>query len=103
MPQVEKNVLVIPGEDIWERLATSTAFSGPYVVIVYDDDWHSFTEVIIQLQKATGCTFRKAHDLSHAIDSFGRAVVYSGSQQECERVAGILREIRLQVETDRAA
>jgi hypothetical protein len=34
--------------------------------------------------------------------SAGRAIAYTGTYEECERAAGILREIRLQVETDRA-
>ena len=74
----------------------------PHVVIVYDDDWHSFEDVETQLQKATACTLEKAEALAREIDSTGRAIVFAGSDQECERVADVLREIRLQVETDRA-
>ena len=102
MPNVENETLLIPDELVWERVSYGSELSGPYLVIVYNDNWHSFTDVIVQLQKATGCTFRKAHELSHRIDSFGRAVVYAGTQADCEWVAGVLREIRLQVETDRA-
>ena len=75
---------------------------GPFVVIVYDDDWHTFEEVEVQLQKATGCTLEKAEALSHEIDGSGRAIVFAGSQEKCEQVADVLRQIRLQVETDRA-
>lgn len=81
----------------------STSGQGsPYVVIVYNDDYHTFEEVIIQLQKATGCTAEKAEALAYEIDGKGRAIVFGGSSQECERVANILRQIRLQVETDRS-
>jgi ATP-dependent Clp protease adapter protein ClpS len=103
MPYTENDTLLIPGEAVWERMSYGSDINGPYIVIVYNDNWHSFPDVIVQLQKATGCTFRKAHDLSHAIDTHGRAVVYSGSQPDCEWVAGVLREIRLQVETDRVS
>ena len=54
----------------------------PYVVVVYDDDWHTFEEVEVQLQKATGCTLEKAEALSHEIDGSGRAIVFAGSQGE---------------------
>ena len=84
------------------RRADDTGTGGPYVVIVYDDDWHTFEEVEAQLQKATGCTLEKAEALSHEIDGSGRAIVFAGSQEKCEQVAGVLRQIRLQVETDRA-
>lgn len=83
-----------------ERDDVSTG--GPYIVIVYDDDWHTFPEVEMQLQKATGCTLEKAEALAIEIDGCGRAVVFAGTQEKCEQVAGILRQIRLQVETDRA-
>ena len=75
---------------------------SPYIVIVYNDDYHTFDEVENQLQKATGCTAEKAEALAHEIDGKGRAVVFGGSGDECERVASILRQIRLQVETDRS-
>jgi ATP-dependent Clp protease adapter protein ClpS len=86
---------LLPSDDIGSGL------DSPYRVIVYDDDYHTFPQVETQLQKATGCTLEKAEALSHEIDSRGRAVVFGGTQTECERVADILREISLQVETDR--
>jgi ATP-dependent Clp protease adaptor protein ClpS len=76
--------------------------SGPWIVILYNDDYHSFGEVILQLQKATGCSLENAWAIADEAHSTGRAVAYTGTQEECERVAGILRQIRLQVETDRA-
>ncbi|BDI32721.1 Clp protease adaptor protein ClpS [Capsulimonas corticalis] len=96
-----------PAEEITESPNEQTQHSPPetdkpYVVIVYDDDWHSFGDVEVQLQKATACTLEKAEALAREIDSTGRAIVFAGSDVECERVANVLREIRLQVETDRA-
>jgi ATP-dependent Clp protease adapter protein ClpS len=76
--------------------------SGPWVVILYNDDHHNFDEVILQLQKATGCSLEEAEAITDEAHSSGRAIAYTGTQEECERVAGILRQIRLQVETDRA-
>lgn len=96
---------IIPGERIRKNplpRTTDTGTEGRYVVIVYNDEWHTFEQVEVQLQKATGCTLEKAEALSHEIDSRGRAVVFAGEGPDCERVANVLREIRLQVETDRA-
>ncbi len=75
---------------------------SPYVVIVYDDDWHTFEQVETQLQKATACTLEKAEAFAMEIHTSGRAIVFTGTAEKCERVASVLREIRLQVETDRA-
>lgn len=74
----------------------------PYIVIVYNDDYHTFDEVIIQLQKATAYSLEKAEALAVEIDGKGRAIVFAGEAEECERVACVLREIKLQVETDQA-
>jgi ATP-dependent Clp protease adaptor protein ClpS len=95
LPGLEEAPDLLPADD------TGSDIDSPYRVIVYNDDYHTFAQVEAQLQKATGCTSEKAEALSHEIDTWGRAVVYGGSQPECERVADVLREIRLQVETDR--
>lgn len=76
---------------------------GPYVVILYNCDCHTFPEVIGQLQKATGCTQEKAEAFAMEVHTTGRALVYAGSDVECEKTANILRQIRLQVETDKSA
>ena len=75
---------------------------GPWVVILYNDDYHGFDEVILQVQKATGCSLETAEAITYEAHLTGRAIAYTGTAEECERVAGVLRQIRLQVETDRA-
>lgn len=74
----------------------------PFVVILYNCDCHTFEEVEVQLQKATGCSLEKAEAFAMEVHTAGRSIVFGGSAEECERVANVLREIRLQVETDRA-
>jgi ATP-dependent Clp protease adaptor protein ClpS len=74
----------------------------PGIVILYNDDWHGMSEVVLQLQKATGASYEKAVHIMLEAHTNGRAVAYAGTMEECERVAAILRQIRLQVETDRA-
>ena len=75
--------------------------SGPYIVILYNDDYHSFDEVVFQLQKATGYAMEPCIAIMLEAHTLGRAVAFTGSESECERVASVLRQIRLQVETDR--
>lgn len=77
------------------------ADTGGWKVILYNCDCHSFDEVIHRLQVATGCTQAKAEQIAEEAHHRGRAIAYTGEEAECERVAGILRAIRLQVETDR--
>ena len=69
-------------------------------VILYNDEWHEFDEVILQLQKATGCDLVKAEMIAMEAHFKGRAICYKGSRDQCQRVASILRQIRLQCEID---
>ena len=64
-------------------------------VLLFNDDWHSFDEVIIQLIKATKCSFEEAKQRTFEVHVKGRAIVYSGSVADCLKVSGVLEEIAL--------
>lgn len=96
--ETETIIQISPG--ILDQLEESV--DSPWVVILYNDDWHPYDQVVFQVQKATGCSLEKAVWITHEAHTTGRAVAYSGTLEECERVAGILRAIKLQVETDKA-
>jgi len=70
-------------------------------VILFNDDWHTFEEVIAQIIKATKCSFIEARDKTFEVHVNGKAMVYSGEMEDCLRVSGILEEILLhtQIET----
>ena len=74
--------------------------SGPCRVILYNDDWHTFDQVIGQLMKALACSreLARAHTLN--VHNLGRDVVFNGSREDCQGVVKVLREIRLQTEID---
>ena len=95
-------LLDLPGlyeeDDIRER----SEISGPWIVILYNCECHTFDDVEMILQKATGCSLEKAEAIAMEVHTRGRAICFSGTQEECDRVAKIIASIRLQVETDRA-
>lgn len=70
----------------------------PWKVILYNDDIHTFDEVIVQVQKATGCSVHEATRITMEAHFQGKAVTYEGEFEECHQVAGVLREIALIVE-----
>ena len=88
---------VLPGLD--DQL--DSLDEGPYVVILYNDDYHGMDEVVFQIQKATGYDIDRCAQVMIEAHSRGRAIAYTGNQENCERAANILRQIRLQVETDK--
>lgn len=64
-------------------------------VILFNDDWHTFDEVIAQLIKAINCSFEQARALAFEVHVKGKAIVFSGTMPECLRVSSVLEEIAL--------
>jgi ATP-dependent Clp protease adapter protein ClpS len=72
----------------------------PAKVVLFNDDVHTFDEVIVQLIKATRCSSEKAEALAWEVHNTGRAIVYSGELPRCVEVSGILEEIRLMTQIE---
>lgn len=80
--------------DVGEEVQT------PWRVILYDDDIHTFDEVIHQLVKATACSVEQAEKHAWTVHTTGKDCVYTGEFFECFRVQGVLREIQLVTEIE---
>jgi ATP-dependent Clp protease adaptor protein ClpS len=64
-------------------------------VVLYNDDWHTFDEVIFQLIKAVACTFEKARAYAFEVHVKGECVVFNGEMKDCLKVSSVLEEIAL--------
>ncbi len=80
-----------PLEEIGESVETQT----PAKVILFNDEVHTFDEVIYQIIRAVRCDFEKAKTLTHQVHNYGKAVVYGGELNKCIEVSSILEEIEL--------
>lgn len=69
-----------------------------FIVVVYDNNTNTWDEVVMILQKATGCTLEEAEIETWEVDNLGKSVVHHGGREECERAAGIIRTIGIRVE-----
>jgi len=87
-PEVE--VLVLEEEKEQEQT--------PWRLILYDDEIHTFDEVINQLIKALGCSVSVAEDLTYKVHNEGKATVFEGSFEECLKINSVLQEIQLVTE-----
>ena len=97
-----------PFEDLLMQIDHSTdseteevvdeSIATPWRVILYDDDIHTFDEVIAQLMKATGCGLAKAEERTWQVHNEGKAIAYEGEFEECLRVDSVLKEIQLVTE-----
>ena len=64
-------------------------------VILFNDDYHSFDEVIAQIIKAIHCNFEHASSLAFQAHVYGKAIVFSGDLAKCIEISRILEEINL--------
>lgn len=72
-----------------------TPVQEPCRVILYNDDWHTFDEVIFQIIKAVGCSFEEARTMTFEVHVKGKCTVFAGSMEECLKVSSVLEEIAL--------
>lgn len=78
----------------------SVGTDEPAKVILFNDDVHTFDEVIGQLIKALRCTQSRAEGLAAEAHTNGRAMVYSGELIRCMEVSHILEEIQLMTQIE---
>ena len=64
-------------------------------VALFNDDWHSFDEVIFQIMKAINCTFEQARGFTFEVHVKGKSIIFSGPMSKCLQVSSVLEEIAL--------
>ncbi|HLG31979.1 MAG TPA: ATP-dependent Clp protease adaptor ClpS [Ignavibacteriaceae bacterium] len=90
---------ILPEPEIIEDEDTGTGIESK--VILFNDDWHSFEEVIVQIIKAINCSFEVARDKTFEVHVKGKSIIFSGALDACLKVSSVLEEIALhtQIET----
>jgi ATP-dependent Clp protease adaptor protein ClpS len=78
----------------------ATIFGKPHNVILFNDEEHSFDEVVAQVMKAVKCTPEKAFEYTVQAHKNGEAVVFTGSKERCEHVDTLLSSPPLKLRTD---
>lgn len=76
------------------------ATEEPAKVILFNDEVHTFEEVILQLMKAIKCTQTRAEALALEVHNTGKAMVYAGEMIRCMEVSGVLEEIKLMTQIE---
>lgn len=84
-----------PSEYYEEEISEDSDIGLPFKVVLYNDDWHSFEEVIVQLIKAVHCTFEQARTHAFEVHVKGKSVVFAGSLSKCLMVSSVLEQIAL--------
>lgn len=86
-PDEKQQVEIITEETTDNKLSSK--------VVLYNDDWHTFDEVIAQLIVAVKCTYEQARAFAFEVHVKGKSIVFNGSINECLKVSSILEEIAL--------
>ncbi|SRR5258706_11676214 len=77
-----------------------TTIQEPAKVILFNDEVHTFDEVIGQIIKATGCDVAKAEALTWEVHNSGKANVFTGPISQCMEVSHVLEEIELMTQIE---
>ena len=83
----------IPGIEIVEEEDVSIGLMSK--VILYNDDLHTFDEVILQIIKAIKCSNTEARNKAFETNVKGKSLIFNGEFKECLSVSSVLEEIAL--------
>lgn len=78
--------------------AVDNAF--PSKVILFNDNIHTFDDVITQLIKAIGCSSERAEAYAWEVHTKGKACVFVGDIEKCLKVSSVLEEIGLHTQIE---
>jgi ATP-dependent Clp protease adaptor protein ClpS. len=94
------NQVSTPNPHQQEEKDVDVLVEQPARVILYNDEVHSFDEVIGQIIKAIGCDTTKAEALTWEVHNSGKAMVFEGQMTECLKVSHVLEEIALNTQIE---
>jgi ATP-dependent Clp protease adaptor protein ClpS len=77
---------------------SGTELLDSYRVVLFNDEEHTFDEVINQIIKAIRCSRQKAEKHTWEVHTRGRSIVYAGSMFLCLKVSSVLEEIAIKTE-----
>lgn len=81
-------------EEILEPTDVDTGSEG-FSLILFNDSFHEFEEVINQVMKATGYGYDKSEAITIEAHNKGRALVLTGAIERCLKSQAVLEEINL--------
>ncbi len=92
LPRTESEVL--------DEVIDETKIKEPTRAILFNDEVHTFDEVINQLIKALKCNRAKAEALTWEVHNTGRSCVYTGELSRCLEITRVLEEIELMTQIE---
>ena len=81
----------------------SPAATEEWRVVVFNNEVNTYEEVMTILMIATGCDAEEAYIETWEVDHYGKCAVHRATQDECDRIAEVIRTIGVTVVTEPAA
>ena len=89
-----------PESEVLEDVVDETKIKEPVRAILFNDEVHTFDEVINQIIKALKCDRAKAEALTWEVHNTGKSCVYTGELTRCLQITHVLEEIRLMTQIE---
>jgi ATP-dependent Clp protease adaptor protein ClpS len=86
--------------DVLDDVAGEITVGEPAKAILFNDEVHTFEEVISQLIKALKCDRSKAEGLTWEVHNLGKSCVYTGELIKCLEITRVLEEIQLMTQIE---
>ncbi|MDD8018829.1 MAG: ATP-dependent Clp protease adaptor ClpS [Bacteroidota bacterium] len=83
-----------------EEVVDEIKTQEPAKAILFNDEVHTFEEVIAQIMKATGCDLPRAEALTLEVHNTGKSCVFTGELIKCLQVTSVLEEIELMTQVE---
>lgn len=77
-------IAVLPAPETAVAAEETPQHAGPWHVILHNDDDHSYEYVIVMLMALFGHTMEKAYQCAKEVDTTGRVIVDTTSQERAE-------------------
>ena len=86
--------------DVLEDVIDETKIKEPARAILFNDEVHTFDEVINQIIKALRCDYAKAEALTWEVHNTGKSCVYTGELTRCLEITRVLEEIEFMTQIE---
>jgi E3 ubiquitin-protein ligase UBR1 len=63
-----------------------------YVTMMFNDEAHTYDQVINVLTRAINCSKDEGHELASLVDREGRTAIRVGTMEECQKAEAIVRQ-----------
>ncbi len=88
--------ILIEKSKIQPKIATER-----WKVVIYNNDYNTFDEVMNILMKATSCDLQEAYIEAWETHQYGKAAVHYSSKDQCEEAANVIRQIGIRAEVSK--